>query len=226
MQLSKQNRDRLLLLSTLPIVASVALWWSFINQSNKALAKSRPQIAELNANIAEANWCLKRWDQAWTNDYARALAKLAVKEKDMLPKGREPSSFLDQAIERVRTNHPAVRFESISPATFDNRLHEIPELINPAAANLPLEWVFRGRVVSLPQFPYHKNASVGYMCRGPYRDFVAFLADLEKTYPYMQFQLNALAKLEQQKEGEDDRRFELKVLALLPWSSPSFLAPF
>jgi len=214
MQVTKQNPDRLLMMSILTLLACFALWWSLINQSNRALANSRPEIAELSANIEQAKRWLNR-EPAWTTNYARALAELAAKEKDMLPEGQE-MSFLSAAIERVRTNHPAVRFVNISPATLKERVELMPQFIDPASANLPAEWIVQGRrVAMLPEFPYRRNASIAYKCQGTYHDFVAFLADLEKTYPYMQFQLLSMTKPEQQVEGEDHWRFELKVVALL-----------
>jgi len=196
MRLSKEKRDRLLMVGILTVVVCVALWWSFIHESNKSRAKSRAQIAELTAVIEQANQWLKR-EADWAEDHKRALADLDAKEKNMLPEGKE-MSFLSEAIERVRQNH-AVYFESISPAQH-----------NP-------------RVELLPQFPYRRNATLSYRCYGYYHEFGSFLADLENTYPYMQFMLNSIAPMkpsEQREKGEDDLRFELKVVALLQPPAP------
>jgi len=226
MRLSKEKRERLMLVAGVTVVVCFGLWWSFINTSNKTLAKSRGEIAELNENIALANWWLKRWEQAWTNDYTRALADLAVREKDMPPEGKE-MSLLHVAIERVRTTRTngTVRFESISPATFKERVEMMPQFVKfmePGSTNRQVEWKGKGnQVMLLPEFPYRRNASLAYKCQGCYHDFGAFLADLENAYPYMQFRVNSITKLEQQKEGEEDLRFELQVVALVRPPPPS-----
>jgi hypothetical protein len=191
MRLSKEKRDRLILVAVAAVLGCFVLWWSFIREYDKTLRKNREQIAELTANIKQANTWLKR-GPSWAEDYKQRLADLQVKEKTMLPEGKE-MSFLSEAMERVRQNHP-IHFESISPAAYNERM----EL--------------------LPQFPYRKNATLSYRCYGYYHNFGKFLADLENTYPYMQFEVNSIAPqkaAEQRKEGEDDLRFELKVVALL-----------
>jgi hypothetical protein len=220
MRLSKEKRDRLIVVAVATAVVCIGLWWSFINESNKALAKSRAEIAEVNESIERANKWIKRWEAGWSNDYTRALADLAVKEKDMVPEGKE-MSFLSEAIERVRTNRPgrAIRFESISPAILKERMEAMPHFIRfvePGSTNRQVEWIAKGNQVLLaPEFPYRRNASLSYKCQGCYHDFGLFLADLENTYPYMQFQVNEVKKAEQPKEGEDTLRFELKVVAML-----------
>lgn len=191
MRLSKEKRDRMLLVAIATVLACGALWWSFIREYNKALRTNREKIADLTASIEQANTWIKR-GPSWAEDYKQRLADLQIKEKTMLPEGRE-RSVLSEAMERVRQNH-LVHFESISPASYNKD------------------------VELLPQFPYRRNATLSYKCYGYYHNFGKFLADLENTYPYMQFKVNSITPLraaEARKEGEDDLRFELQVVALL-----------
>jgi len=224
MRLSKEKRDRLIVVAAATVVVCFVLWYFFIRLSDKARAGSRAEIATLNENIAQADWCLKRWERAWTNDYTRALADLAASEKDMPPEGKE-MSFLSEAIERVRTSRTnrSLRFESISPATVVQRVEAMPQFVKflePGSTNRLVEWKGKGnQVMLLPEFPYRRSASLAYRCQGCYHDFGAFLADLENIYPYMQFQVNSITKPEQ-KEGGEDLRFELKVVALLRPPAP------
>jgi Tfp pilus assembly protein PilO len=194
-RLTKEKRDRLIMIGVVALVVCLGIWYLMIRTSKATLKENQQQKAKLLENIRMANLRVKelpRYQEQLTNLQER----LGAIEKEMLPVGRELTA-LNAHIEQVRARHK-VQFKSeVSPP-------------------------FHSTVELLPEFPYG-SASFGCTFYGGYHDFGKFLADLENTYTNMQFLITSIQPTKQPEQravGEEDLRFDLRIVALVQQPAP------
>jgi hypothetical protein len=157
MKLSKEKRDRIILVVMLTLGVSWGLWQFVITSRSARLKAQQVEFANQEAQLLQARDWIER-AQAVEKETSEALAALSRVEEG-LARRDDPYAWSYLLLDRIRQSHPALK--------------------NLDVAGKPAV----GPVRLLPTFPYEATTFT-VVGRGYYHDFGRFLADFENAYPY------------------------------------------
>lgn len=157
MKLSKDKRDRIILVAIVTVALTWALWQLVISTRNTRLVAQRTELEKKQNQLAEAKEWIER-AQSVEKQMTESLASLATLEEGLA--GRvDPYAWSYLLLDRIRQQNPALTRLDVAgkPSVGPARL--------------------------LPDFPY-EAATFTVVGRGYYHDFGRFLANFENEYPY------------------------------------------
>jgi hypothetical protein len=159
MKLSKEKRDKLILVSIVGLVALAGLYYFVILEQKKALTQAQSRIAAAKQNLARAESWVRMGNSIHLSlEENRAL--LRQREEQMAPV--DMLKWFHDTLQGSLQNHQ-VRLEDIM---------RTPDI---------------GPIGIFPQFPY-QTATFTVRFSATYHDFGRFLADFENAFPYMRVQ--------------------------------------
>jgi len=197
MKISKEKRDRLILVGIMTVAVSAAVWQLFILASRSKLVKAHELGTRAKEKYEKAERFLKMAPSLEAE--AEALSKrIARIEEQAMANPTDPFSWSLQLIEKARQNHDVGILEVTPPKS-------------------------PGPVQLIPDFPYQ---SVSFNVRGIayYQDLGKFLADFENAYPYCltrNLQITSARQLDTEAakvvsgDTQDKVLFRMDVVALL-----------
>ena len=162
-RLSKEKRNRLILVIILTIAIGFGLWYAIITTRKQLLEEAKATIRASIDKLEKAKTLVKQADKAEAR-LAAAVSHLKVVEDAMASGDQYPWAIL--LLEKARTGHEIKIIEVTRPV--------------------------KGDVGLLAQFPY-QAAIFTVRGAGHYHDFGKFLADFENSYPYFRIQNLSLA---------------------------------
>ena len=187
--LSKEKRDRLLLVCIGTVIAAVALWYLVIQTQNKAITKMKAQSLEQKAKVENAERLVSS-----TADLQKKLDNSAQDLKaieDTMASG-DMYSWIILTINKFRAD----------------RKVEIPQF----SREVPTE------VGVLPKFPY-RAALFNVRGTAYFHDFGKFIADFENAFPYIRVQnveLEPLASGTQTTPADAEKlAFKMEIVTLV-----------
>jgi hypothetical protein len=195
MRLSKEKRDRLILVIILTIAICVGLWYGIITTRNERLEESRVNIRAANDKLDKARILVAQAARAEAQ-LASAVDKLKVVE-DSMASGVDHYTWAILLLEKARAQHDVKIIEVTRPV--------------------------KGEVGLLAQFPY-QAAMFTVRGAGHYHDFGKFLADFENSFPYFRVQNLSLAPGLESLAGsegttaamrEESLSFRMEIVALI-----------
>ena len=163
-RLSKEKRNRLILVIVLTIAIGVGLWYGIISTRQERLEEAKVNIRAAKDKLENAKTLVKQADKAEAR-VAAATNKLNVVE-DAMASGADHYTWAILLLEKARTRHEVKIIEVTRPV--------------------------KGDVGLLAQFPY-QAAIFTVRGAGHYHDFGKFLADFENSFPYFRIQNLSLA---------------------------------
>ena len=158
-RLSKEKRDKLILVVIFSISICVSLWYGIITTRKDRLAEIKANIRAAITKLEKAKTLVKQADKAEAQ-VAAAITKLKVVE-DTMASGVDHYTWAIKLLEEARARHDVKIIETTRPV--------------------------KGDVGLLPQFPY-QAAIFTVRGAGHYHDFGKFLADFENSFPYFRVQ--------------------------------------
>jgi len=191
-RLSKEKRDRLILVSILTIAFGVGLWYGIITTRKERLEETKTTIRAAIDKLEKARTLVKQADKAEAQA-AAAESKLKVVE-DSMASGVDHYTWAIMLLEKARTKHDVKIIEVTRPV--------------------------KGEVGLLAQFPY-QAAIFTARGAGHYHDFGKFLADFENSFPYFRVQNISLAPGPDSgvgpdtPTGEENLAFRMEIVALI-----------
>ncbi len=192
-RLSKEKRDRLILVVILTIALSVGLWYGIITTRKERLAETKAAIRAAIDKLEKARNLVKQTGRAEAQ-VAEAVNKLKVVE-DAMASGDYYTWAIQLLVEHVRDRHQVRIIETTRPV--------------------------KGEVLLLAQFPY-QAAIFTVRGAGHYHDFGKFLADFENRFPYFRVQNLSLAPgsdggtdTSSAASGEESLSFRMEIVALI-----------
>src|SRR5580765_4680804 len=191
-RLSKEKRDRLILVSILTIAFGVGLWYGIITTRKERLEETKTTIRAAIDKLEKARALVKQADKAEAQA-AAAESKLKVVE-DSMASGVDHYTWAIMLLEKARTRHDVKIIEVTRPV--------------------------KGEVGLLAQFPY-QAAIFTARGAGHYHDFGKFLADFENSFPYFRVQNISLAPGPDSgvgpdtPTGEENLAFRMEIVALI-----------
>src|SRR5580765_1813446 len=191
-RLSKEKRDRLILVSILTIAFGVGLWYGIITTRKERLIETTATIRAAIDKLEKARALVKQSAKAEAQA-AAAESKLKVVEESMAS-GVDHYTWAIMLLEKARTKHDVKIIEVTRPV--------------------------KGEVGLLAQFPY-QAAIFTARGAGHYHDFGKFLADFENSFPYFRVQNISLAPgLDSvvgpdTPTGEENLAFRMEIVALI-----------
>jgi len=192
-RLSKEKRDRLILVVILTIALSVGLWYGIITTRKERLAETKAAIRAAIDKLEKARILVKQTGRAEAQ-VAEAVNKLKVVE-DAMASGDYYTWAIQLLVEHVRDRHQVRIIETTRPV--------------------------KGEVLLLAQFPY-QAAIFTVRGAGHYHDFGKFLADFEHRFPYFRVQNLSLAPgsdggtdTSSAASGEESLSFRMEIVALI-----------
>ena len=162
-RLSKEKRNRLILVIILTIAIGFGLWYGIISTRQERLEEAKVNIRAAKDKLENAKTLVKQADKAEAR-VAAATNKLKVVE-DAMASG-DYYTWAIQLLETARVRHEVKIIETTRPV--------------------------KGDVGVLAQFPY-QAAIFTVRGAGHYHDFGKFLADFENSFPYFRIQNLSLA---------------------------------
>jgi Tfp pilus assembly protein PilO len=156
--LSKDKRDRILLVSIGTAMVVGLIWLLFINAQRQTLAAAQRKLDELRSRLANAERLLKQEEEIKAELQTRQEQLRAV-EDTMAP--ADKFTWLNQILTRFR----------------------LPYNVEIAEFGQPVE----GPVQMFPEFPY-KAATFTIRGSGYFHDLGKFFADFENNFPYVRLQ--------------------------------------
>jgi hypothetical protein len=163
-RLSKEKRNRLILVITLTIALGVGLWYGIITTRKERLEETKASIRAAIDRLEKAKTLVKQADKAEAQ-LAAAMNKLKVVE-DSMASGVDHYTWAIQLFDKARASHEVKIIETTRPV--------------------------KGDVGLLAQFPYQATIFT-VRGAGHYHDFGKFLADFENSFPYFRVQNLSLA---------------------------------
>lgn len=157
MKLSKEKRDRIVLVVLLTLAVGWGLWQFVVKTRAAQLAAQRLELDKLEGQLVQAVDWIER-AQAVERELTEAEAALARVEAT-LGNRVDPYAWSYVLLDTVRQQHPA--------------------LLNLDVAGKPSV----GPVRLLPSFPYEATTFT-VVGRGHFHDFGRFLAEFENDYPF------------------------------------------
>ena len=194
-RLSKEKRDRLILVVVLTIAFSVGLWYGIITTRKERLIETTATIRAAIDKLEKARALVKQSAKAEAQA-AAAESKLKVVEESMAS-GVDHYTWAIMLLEKARTKHDVKIIEVTRPV--------------------------KGEVGLLAQFPY-QAAIFTARGAGHYHDFGKFLADFENSFPYFRVQNISLApgadsavgpETPTSVSGEENLAFRMEIVALI-----------
>ena len=158
-RLSKEKRNRLILVIMLTIAFGVGLWYGIITTRKERLEEAKGSIRAAIDKLEKAKALVKQADKAEAQ-VAVAMNKLKVVEESMAS-GADHYTWAIKLFEEARARHEVKIIETTRPV--------------------------KGDVGLLAQFPY-QAAIFTVRGTGHYHDFGKFLADFENSFPYFRVQ--------------------------------------
>jgi len=162
-RLSKEKRDRLILVIILASAITLGLWYGIISTRKQKLEATKASTRAAFERLEKAKNLLKQSDKA-ESQLADALNKLTEVEESMASGDYYTWAIL--LLEQARAGHDVKIIEVTRPV--------------------------KGDVGVLAQFPY-AAALFTVRGAGFYHDFGKFLADFENSFPYFRVQNLTLA---------------------------------
>ena len=191
-RLSKEKRDRLILVIILTSAVTLGLWYGIITTRKQRLEATKASTRAAFDRLEKAKSLLKQSDKA-ESQLADALNKLAVVEESMAS-GVDHYTWAILLLEKARAGHEVKIIEVTRPV--------------------------KGEVGVLAQFPY-PAAIFTVRGSGFYHDFGKFLADFENSFPYFRVQNLSLAPALDSVVGPDTSTaseslsFRMEIVALI-----------
>ena len=191
-RLSKEKRDRLILVIILTSAITLGLWYGIITTRKQRLEATKVSTRAAFERLEKAKNLLKLSDKA-ESQLADALNKLAVIEESMAS-GVDHYTWAILLLEKARAGHEVKIIEVTRPV--------------------------KGEVGVLAQFPY-PAAIFTVRGSGFYHDFGKFLADFENRFPYFRVQNLTLAPGSDSVVGPDaasaseNLSFRMDIVALI-----------
>ena len=193
-RLSKEKRDRLILVAVVTVVVLAGLWYFGVHAEGLTLLDARKKTDDLRQKITTARELAKK-GAAIEADTRQTQDKLTAIESTMLPVGNEYMTLFNTIKQVVNT----------SKIEFDGNLNA-PEI---------------GPLQLLPEFPYRAATFSDTLFSGYYHDFGKFLAYLENNYPYLQFQVTSIRVPDVVRPEDPERlRFAVRIVALVQPTTP------
>ena len=194
-RLSKEKRDKLILVVILSISICVGLWYGIITTRKDRLAETKANIRAAITKLEKAKTLVKQADKAEAQ-VAAAINKLKVVE-DTMASGDYYTWAIQLLYDKVRAGHEVKIIEVTRPV--------------------------KGEVGLLTQFPY-QAAIFTVRGAGRYHDFGKFLADFENSFPYFRVQNISLSPgldsvvgtdTPTAVTGEENLSFRMEIVALV-----------
>ena len=194
-RLSKEKRDRLILVIILTIAISVGLWYGIITTRQERLAETKASIRAAIDKLEKAKTLVKQAGKSEAQ-LADAMNKLKVVE-DSMASGVDHYTWAIKLLEEARARHDVKIIETTRPV--------------------------KGDVGLLAQFPYQALIFT-VRGTGHYHDFGKFLADFENSFPYFRVQNISLAPgpdsvvgpdTPTSVTGEENLAFRMEIVALI-----------
>jgi len=160
MKLSKERRDRLILVSILSIALSVGIWQLLIKAGMSSLEGTRKTEAKARQDFEDANTFIQRSAelQAAAEDASQEIRRIETTMADSV----DPYSWSYDLIEKAGANHEIKILEVESPR-------------GPSVVQM------------IPDFPY-RAITFGVTGQGRYRDIGRFIAEFENDHPHCRTQ--------------------------------------
>src|SRR6185312_15753123 len=193
-RLSKDKRDKLILVAIGTIAISVGLWLGVVRTRNDQLKTSRTALGKARDKLDKARKVVSLAAQAQA-DMEAATNKLGLIEETMASGDLYSWAYL--LLEKARGGHDVNIIEVARPA--------------------------KGEVGVLAQFPY-EAAIFSVRGMGYYHEFGKFLADFENRFPYFRVQNLSLsggsegstgASSSVAQSGEEKLSFKMDIVALI-----------
>ncbi len=193
-RLSKEKRDKLILVVIFSISICIGLWYGIISTRKERLAETKASIRAAINKLEKAKTLVKQADKAEAQVVA-AINKLKVVE-DTMASGVDHYTWAILLLEKARAGHEVKIIEVTRPV--------------------------KGEVGLLTQFPY-QAAIFTVRGAGHYHDFGKFLADFENSFPYFRVQnlslapgLDSAAGTDTSTAtGEENLSFRMEIVALI-----------
>jgi len=188
-RLSKEKRDRLILVIILTIAIGVSLWFGIISTRQARLEEANTSLRAAIDKLEKAKTLVKQAGQAEAR-VAAAMNKLKVVE-DSMASGVDHYTWAIHLFEQARARHEVKIIETTRPV--------------------------KGDVGLLAQFPY-QAAIFTVRGTGYYHDFGKFLADFENSFPYFRVQNLSLAPGSDAPAagtGVENLSFRMEIVALI-----------
>ena len=194
-RLSKEKRDRLILVSILTLAIGVGLWYGIITTRKARLVEAKASLRAAIDKLEKAKNLVKQADKAEAQVEA-AASRLKVVEESMAS-GDYYTWAIQLLLDKVRDRHAIKIIETTRPV--------------------------KGEVGMLAQFPY-QAAIFTARGVGHYHDFGKFLADFENSFPYFRVQNISLSPgpdsgvgpdSPNSASGEENLSFRMEIVALI-----------
>lgn len=193
-RLSKEKRDRLILVIIMTIAISLGLWYGIVTTRKERLEEAKATIRTAINKLEKAKTLVKQADKA-ESQVSAAVDKLKAVE-DSMASGVDHYTWAILLLEKARARHNVKIIEVTRPV--------------------------KGEVGMLAQFPY-QAAIFTARGSGHYHDFGKFLADFENSFPYFRVQnislspgLDSAAGPDSPTgSGEENLAFRIEIVALI-----------
>jgi hypothetical protein len=193
-RLSKEKRDRLILVIIMTIAISVGLWYGIITTRKVRLEEAKVTIRAAIDKLEKAKKLVKQSDKA-ESQVTAAETRLKVVEESMAS-GVDHYTWAIMLLEKARAHHDVKIIEVTRPV--------------------------KGEVGLLAQFPY-QAAIFTARGAGHFHDFGKFLADFENSFPYFRVQnislapgLDSVAASDSTSvSGAENLSFRMEIVALI-----------
>ena len=194
-RLSKEKRNRLILVVIMTIAIGFGLWYGIITTRQERLEETKASIRAAIDKLEKAKTLVKQAGKSEAQ-LADAMNKLKVVE-DSMASGVDHYTWAILLLEKARGHHDVKIIETTRPV--------------------------KGEVGLLAQFPY-QAAIFTVRGAGHYHDFGKFLADFENSFPYFRVQNLILAPAldsvvgtdaSTTATGEENLSFRMEIVALI-----------
>jgi Tfp pilus assembly protein PilO len=194
-RLSKEKRDRLILVIILTVAISIGLWYGIITTRKERLKETRAAIRTVIDKLEKAKNLVKQTGKA--EDQVAAAANKLKAVEDSMASGVDHYTWAILLLEKARARHDVKIIEVTRPV--------------------------KGEVGLLAQFPYQATMFT-VRGSGHYHDFGKFLADFENSFPYFRVQNLSLAPgfdsaagtdTPTAASGEENLSFRMEIVALI-----------
>lgn len=184
--LSKEKRDRIILVGVGTAMVVGLIWVLFINAQRRTLAVAQRKLDELQSRLANAERLLKQEEEIKA-ELQRRQEQLRAVEETMAP--ADKFTWLNQILTRFR----------------------LPYNVEISEFGQPVE----GAVQMFPEFPY-KAATFTIRGSGYFHDLGKFFADFENNFPYVRLQnLELTPSTEVTLTSSEKLTFKVDIVALV-----------
>lgn len=191
-KLSKEKRDRLIMVIVGSLVIAIGIWYGFIRTRSNQLKESGSKLAAAQDKLERAKSRIKQAEQMETAR-EEATRRLRVYEDGMAPGDLLSWSYV--LLDKARAGQEIEVIEVTRPQT--------------------------NEVGVLPAFPYTAT-TFSVRGRADYHDFGKFLADFENRFPYFRAQNLTLGTASESgpetattRGGREKLHFKMDIVALV-----------